>query len=57
MRRSLLFVVLLLAFAGVQLPTLAYSAPSENTCNQGTMMAHSKIPHDSPGHGHVPECE
>ena len=35
----------------------ATPAPSPNACNQGTEMAHSKIPEGVPGHHHVPECE
>jgi hypothetical protein len=56
MRNLLLLIGLTLALA-VALVPVAGGAPSPNACNQGTMMAHSKIPHDSPGHEHVPHCD
>ena len=58
MRRLTLIVGSTLALAVGLFPAgVAGAAPSPNACNQGTMNAHAKIPHDSPGHQHVPHCD
>ena len=57
-----LFVSLLFVGGLVGLAAPAGAAPSESACNQGTMNAHGRVPHDNPAlgmnpaHMHIPHC-